>query len=648
MILFGGFRQKLYVLIVGVVMVFGIIAAVTGTTFIQSMTLAEAQTRVQNNLRSAWAVVEAEQERIQQTIQFLGRKESLITAIKEGTIVQRHARLTQIRHDADLDFLTVTDRKGRVLLRTTTANAAGDDVSADIFVRDGLMGKTLRGIHLLPPERLDLEGELLSRKAYLHLVATPHAKPREQVTETYGMALIACGPVTDEHGVVIGCVYGGVLLNRNYPLVDKIRAIVFGDETYEGRAVGTVTLFQWDVRISTNVMTDGDLRAIGTRVSEEVYDRTLENGLPWVGRAFVVRDWYITAYDPIRDLGGEIVGMLYVGALEKKYSDMKTKMFLFFNALSLLWIVIVLVMVTQISKKFITPIFNLAGAARRISSGAVDVEVPPVTGQDEIRELTEAFRSMLAAVREREEALTRANLKLTATNENYMEMLSFVSHELKNRIAGSAIAVHTLQRNTSGLLEADEAHLLDQLSATLHDLAEMLRNYLDLARLESHQFAIQQREIAFVPEVVLPTLDRLAVLSDSKNVLIKNQNEPSVRFQADPQLLNVIYYNLVHNAVKFCPQGGMVRLATHERPDGIHIEIWNEGEGIPEALRERVFEKFYKASEAGAHGSSGSGLGLFITKTLVEMQGGAITVESKEGRWTRFCVRLPREGSRRA
>jgi two-component system NtrC family sensor kinase len=637
-----GFQRKLYLLIIGVVLVFGLVATLIGTFFLQTTTLREAQMRVRNNLRGAWAVLEAEQARIQQAVAWIGSKETVIQGLREGTLERLHPRLVRLKNDSSLDFLTLTDREGRVVLRTTAAASVGDNRSNDIFVRRALAGEASRGFHMFPPERLDLEGEQLGKKAFLHLVPTPKAKPSRQAVETYGTALLAACPVTDENGVIVGMIYGGVLLNRNYELVDKIRSIVFGDELYKGKMVGTVTLFQWDVRISTNVTDERNLRAIGTRVSSDVYDRTLENGLSWEGRAFVVRDWYISAYDPMKDMKGEIIGMLYVGALEQKYSDMKTNLFLFFNAFTLLWILVVLALVTHISSKFITPIHKLASAARLISAGSLDAEIPQVRNRDEVWELAEAFRAMIAVVREREAALMRANRDLTATNRNYMGMLSFVSHELKNRIAGSSIAVHALRRNISEHLDPDDARLLKQLSATLEDLGEMLRNYLDLARLESHEFALRVRETAFVAEVVLPTLDRLSALSDEKNLLVKNQNEPSARLFTDPQLLSIVYYNLVHNAFKFCPAGGIVRLASQERPDGFAFEVWNEGEGIPHKAREHLFEKFYKVPREEANGCSGSGLGLFISKTLVEMLGGAITVESEEGKWTRFTVQMPR------
>jgi two-component system NtrC family sensor kinase len=107
--------------------------------------------------------------------------------------------------------------------------------------------------------------------------------------------------------------------------VDEIKGTVYHDEKYAGRDMGVATIFQRGVRISTNVMTESNRRAIGTPVSKEVYEKVLGRGEDWIGRAFVVNDWYITTYSPIRDIDNEIIGILYTGILEAKYTDIKRR-----------------------------------------------------------------------------------------------------------------------------------------------------------------------------------------------------------------------------------------------------------------------------------------------------------------------------------
>jgi two-component system NtrC family sensor kinase len=134
----------------------------------------------------------------------------------------------------------------------------------------------------------------------------------------------------DANGQVLGVLVGAILLNRNYEIVDRIKNIVFRDAKYKGKEIGTATIFLGEWRISTNVIDKEGHRAVGTRAMKEVQDQVLQNGLPWMQRAYVVDDWYITAYEPIRDFQDKVVGMLYVGILETKYTVLKERLILLF------------------------------------------------------------------------------------------------------------------------------------------------------------------------------------------------------------------------------------------------------------------------------------------------------------------------------
>jgi two-component system NtrC family sensor kinase len=179
------------------------------------------------------------------------------------------------------------------------------------------------------------EGDELAERAYVPLVFTERAEPTDRAVEDRGLVMQAAIPIFDAGERVLGVLYGGVLLNRKFDLVDRIRDAVFGDRTYAGRPVGTVTFFLGDVRIATNVMLDAGTRALGTRVSDQVGERVLQRGQRFADRAFVVNDWYLSAYDPIRDPEGRIVGIIYVGLLEKIYLGYKLSLAVQFLGISL-------------------------------------------------------------------------------------------------------------------------------------------------------------------------------------------------------------------------------------------------------------------------------------------------------------------------
>ena len=167
------------------------------------------------------------------------------------------------------------------------------------------------------------------------------------------MVLKSAYPVLDFNGEVLGVLTGGVLLSRNYEIVDRIKDIVFKDATYRGKEIGTSTIFMGDLRISTNVKDKEGKRAIGTRAMKEVTDQVYERGIPWVQRAFVVDDWYITAYEPIRDIEDKIVGMLYVGMLESKYAQLKERLILLFFLFSTVGMLIALTVSFSLSWKIL-------------------------------------------------------------------------------------------------------------------------------------------------------------------------------------------------------------------------------------------------------------------------------------------------------
>ena len=155
-----------------------------------------------------------------------------------------------------------------------------------------------------------------------------------------------------------------------------------------------MTLFLGDVRIATNVMLDAGTRALGTRVSREVYEKVLERGERFADRAFVVNDWYLSAYDPIRDPEGRVVGIIYVGLLEKAYLQYRAGLAREYLAVSLLAVLLSVVAAFLISSGMRRPVARLVEATRQVAAGNLDARVPAGRGGQELVELAQAFNSM--------------------------------------------------------------------------------------------------------------------------------------------------------------------------------------------------------------------------------------------------------------
>jgi two-component system NtrC family sensor kinase len=324
-------KTKLALIFLAIACFIGVVTSLIVNSLITNQIIFEAQERVKEDLNTARWVYASKIKDIDRTIRWTSARHVVLKkAIKEKGVSSIRNEFSGLMAEEGLDFLTLLDQKGRVVYRFHNPHLSGDSLIGDPFIKLALGKKGISGTQVLSGEELLKEGEALARKATLRLIPTPKAKPTEKVEETSGMVLKSAHPVIDFNGEVLGVLTGGVLLNRNYEIVDRIKNIVFQDAKYKGKEIGTATIFLGDLRISTNVMDKGGNRAIGTRAMKEVQEQVLEKGIPWIQRAFVVEDWYITAYEPIRDIQDKIVGILYVGILESKYAIMKERLILLF------------------------------------------------------------------------------------------------------------------------------------------------------------------------------------------------------------------------------------------------------------------------------------------------------------------------------
>jgi two-component system NtrC family sensor kinase len=461
------------------------------------------------------------------------------------------------------------------------------------------------------------------------------------------MAVVAAAPVKNDQGALIGSLYAGILLNRNHALVDRIRSVVFEDNQYDGRDLGTVTIFLWDCRIATNVVKENGNRAIGTRVSGDVYDRVLENDQHWYDRAFVVNDWYLSAYDPIHDIENKTIGILYVGVLAKKYDDLKQKLWSLSIAISCGVAFFVMVVGLFFARRLSKPLSRLAEAAGRIARGDLNLKVPEPATNDEILDLTRSFNAMALSLREHDDKirtanqeLEQANISLQKLNRNYLDMLGFVSHELKNTLGVIYTSARALDKGMIGTLNESQAALVRNISRSIGSAVTMTRNYLDMARIEQGELKADIKKIDLVKEVVSPVLDELKSLISENGVTIENGLPESVMIAADPTLLQIVYRNLLENAIKYGGLKRIIRLGFKNLQTHLQFEVWNQGAGLKPEEISRLFGKFVRMNLKTA-ASRSSGLGLFITKEIISKHGGSIRAESCPGEWINFIFTLP-------
>jgi two-component system, NtrC family, sensor kinase len=642
---FRTLRSKLVFSFLLIVLAGGTASMVIGIRMVGNTIIAEAHKKVQHDLASARIIYQEKMNRIQDVFNLTAKRDLILRAIMGNQAELLKRELERVRIDYGLDVLTVVDRKGMVLTRTRPPYFSQDYQGNDELVRRALGKEIVSSTEIIPQVELARDGQDLARQAYMEFVPTPKAKGRPEDKETAGMMMKAAVPVLDINNEVWGVIYGGILLNRNYEIVDKIKDTVFRGERYKGKDTGTATIFEWDLRISTNVKDQNGLRAIGTRVTREVYDQVLENGRPFIDRAFVVNEWYIAAYEPIRNIKGETIGILYVGTLEAPYTDLRKNVIYSFLAVAFFGLVLVLFLAYFLTRSVTRPIDNLMKATEGIAGGDFSHEVP-VESQDEVGHLAASFNRMVRTLRATMEELYVVNTKLQDLNRHYLEMVSFITHELNQPMGvlkGYLIMLH--DESLGPLTTSKQRQAVGTMLRNVNALINMIQKYLQLGRIESGRMEVNKARIPIFSETLAPVLDDERQQLDARRMQVVLENEEAFRRveeEADPVLLRIVFSNLIGNAVKYGKEGGKVWVGFREEPTELLFYVKNEGRGIPADKLNVVFDKFARLEGELERRRRGTGLGLFNAKQIVERHGGKVWAESEEGKWANFLFTLPK------
>ena len=222
------------------------------------------------------------------------------------------------------------------------------------------------------------------------------------------------------------------------------------------------------------------------------------------------------------------------------------------------------------------------------------------------------------------------------------EFIDNLSHELRTPLANVRLLTEML---SDELAELDVPQRVRERVATIDvesgHLVQMINELLDLSRMENAAVQVRHDEVALGPlvQASLRHVEAFAQRQDVSLVVRVPHDLPPVR--GDEERLDLLLLNLLHNAIKFSPDGGEVTVAADEHPDAAVVSVIDHGVGIPARDRERVFERFYKVDRARQRGQGGTGLGLAIARHIAEAHGGSIWHESVEGEGSTFSFSLP-------
>ena len=288
-----------------------------------------------------------------------------------------------------------------------------------------------------------------------------------------------------------------------------------------------------------------------------------------------------------------------------------------------------------LARSIARPVRAVAGGASRLAAGELSLRLP-TEGPGEIGELTRAFNEMAGHLEEGRGELQEQNEKLRESERMKTELISIVSHELRTPLA-------SVLGFTSLLLKREfdtptRRHYLGIVDAQARRLAALLEDFLDMQRMEHEGLDLDTEKVDLAS-----LLDEQAQLyraqSPKHHVEVALEQRP-LPVRGDRNRLAQVIGNLLSNAIKYSPEGGVVVLAAKRSPQGVRVTVRDEGLGIPSDQQDRIFTKFFRG-DAGATGITGTGLGLAVSREIVEAHGGRIGFDSDAGTGSTFWLELP-------
>jgi signal transduction histidine kinase len=316
-----------------------------------------------------------------------------------------------------------------------------------------------------------------------------------------------------------------------------------------------------------------------------------------------------------------------------------------------------------LARNLVRPIEAIQVAASKIGSGAFDERIE-ISSRDELGALAAEFNQMAARlqasyagleqqVQERTRELAAAlgeldtkTRQLEASSHHKSEFLANMSHELRTPLNAILGFSQVLRKGMFGEINDKQAEYLDDILASSRHLLSLIDDVLDLSKVEAGQIELQ-----VAPFSLPATLERgvvivreRAIRGDVRLSLVPDSGVDTV--VGDERRVRQVVFNLLTNAVKFTPPGGTITVGAAQVDGEVRVSVTDDGPGIAPEDQARIFEEFQQAA-AGKQEREGTGLGLALSKRLVELHGGRIWVESEPGHGSTFVFTLPATPARR-
>ena len=324
-------------------------------------------------------------------------------------------------------------------------------------------------------------------------------------------------------------------------------------------------------------------------------------------------------------LNGETTGYVFCGVTSEKINSLMSTTVKAI-IMTCLWVLLAaLIAVYFISERIIGPLKEMSNAAKAFAAGKLDVRVP-VRGRDEISELAVAFNDMAAS--------------LTDLENTRSSFLSNVSHDLRTPMTTISGFIDGI---LDGTIPADkQEYYLRMIGDEIRRLSRLVAALLDVSRIQAgeRKFVMKPFDVCEMARIILISFEQKI---DKKRLDVEFEvDNENIFVNADHDAIYQILYNICDNAVKFSKEGGKYRIKITEKGKKIFVSVYNEGDGIKADDLPHVFDRFYKTDKSRGLDKTGVGLGLYISKSIIDAHNEEIWVKSRYGEYCEFIFTLTR------
>jgi len=626
-------RARLLLSFVGMILFFASVWSVLGVGLIHR-SLPQVQDVLAVDLSAALEIYRQHVSHITDAVRLMAQQAIVRQHIERGDIENLAESLQTMRQSEDLDMLFLTDATGQALFPASNRGHRIEAGDISVMVEQALRER--KEVASTVVFSASQESPELVERARIDVISTSHAGSERPGNVSDGLFAAAAVPVVADDGKLLGVLCGAQLLNGRNAITDRIRSNLYREEQFEGHDVVIASIFLGDKRIATTAATPSGGRALGTLVSEDVYKHVILGGERWIRPGYVVDDWYLTAYEPVRDPRGTVIGAVGLGLLERKFNETERRAVEILLGLTVAAVLLAIFISYGLSNSIIKPLHSLMAATEKLTAGASPRGLDPdPRAPIEIEVLRKSFNAMTAAIRERDQQLRRqTHEKLMRSDRLAMvgQLAAGVAHEINNPLGSILLFSRLIMQQVPA--EGKIRENLERIEKETKRCHTIVRNLLDFAR---------QREPMVESVDVNRLLDATLKLFEGQflfhNIQIVRDYDPNLQpILADESQLQQVFMNIILNAADAMKGKGRLTLATkQDGEDNIEISVSDTGCGIPPENIDRIFDPFFTTKGVG----HGTGLGLSVSYGIIQKHNGDINVSTTVGAGTTFTVSLP-------